>query len=125
MADALRDQFQASLYYARRRGLKAPRPSDYLRPSGNPYGGASYDNAGFYRAEQAFNSGVQQSGLDAAQTIARRERLAAAQGADGKGDLTDTVIQDAGAMERRRRQVGRTRASSFLGPNQSIIGGGY
>lgn len=56
-------------------------------------------------------------------TSKRRSLLAEAQGVGAEGDLTDTVVQDAAAMERRRRTVGRTGASTFLSSKQSLLAG--
>jgi hypothetical protein len=60
----------------------------------------------------------------AAQTLARRQRLAAGQGrGGGPPDIAEAVEAGAAAFERKRRGMGRTRASSFLGGGPSFLGG--
>lgn len=124
MADYLsgfQNQTQASLYYLRKRGVKAPQDQVHYTRG---YTGSAL-TPGYL--DPTFMGQVANANQDASSLIARRQRLGTAQGADGTGDLTDSVIQDAAARERRRRSVGRTRASTFLSPSQSLLAsaGGY
>jgi hypothetical protein len=106
-------------YYRKKYGAAGVRPSDKGSLLGDLFGGGSSDAS---NAEYDANLAA---AVQAAQaTGKRRSMLADAQGVGAKGDLTDAVVQDAAARERRRRTVGVNRGASFLSPAKSLLAGG-